>query len=391
MTADRGARRHEIWIVGALVLTSSLLGFRQGSPAHAASAETARKIVFDAYRTPEGNHEIYSMNPDGSAQTNLTQSPLYDVDPAIAPGGAKVAFVRQIRPGDHDLEIFVMNADGSDQRNLTDSSTIDRCPAWSPDARQIAFIRGEYPYGHPFEIYVMNADGSGSVNVSKTPTADDTCPTWSPDGMHIAYASEVNGSGDIVVVRYDGSERKNITNDSDSQWAPDWSPDGSRIAFSNWSTVEANRGIYTMTPEGGKRTKVVVGGSPTWSTDGQSIAYSGGHSIYRIDATGTRDPVALTTGAAGVDSDPDWESALVDLPPRHMPPAAMPARENCKVPGLVGLRLATAWSRIRRANCSVGRVTRVRSRQAGRVLGQSPRRSAIRPRHTAVRLLVGRR
>jgi beta-lactam-binding protein with PASTA domain len=49
--------------------------------------------------------------------------------------------------------------------------------------------------------------------------------------------------------------------------------------------------------------------------------------------------------------------------------------------------------RIRRNNCSVGRVRRVRSRRSlrGRVVGQSPRPGAIRRRGFLVNLLVGRR
>jgi len=64
---------------------------------------------------------------------------------------------------------------------------------------------------------------------------------------------------------------------------------------------------------------------------------------------------------------------------------------RCRVPRVVGLRLATARSRIRRANCAVGRIRRTRSSRVGRVLGQSPRPGARRPRGTRVDLLVGRR
>jgi beta-lactam-binding protein with PASTA domain len=56
------------------------------------------------------------------------------------------------------------------------------------------------------------------------------------------------------------------------------------------------------------------------------------------------------------------------------------------------LRLGQAKQRIRRANCSVGRVRRVRSRQAmrGRVLAQSSRPGAARRRGFPVKLVVGR-
>jgi beta-lactam-binding protein with PASTA domain len=61
------------------------------------------------------------------------------------------------------------------------------------------------------------------------------------------------------------------------------------------------------------------------------------------------------------------------------------------VPRVIGLRLGQARQRIRRAHCSVGRISRVRSRRVGRVLRQSPRAGAVRRRGFPVRLVVGRR
>jgi glucose/arabinose dehydrogenase len=74
--------------------------------------------------------------------------------------------------------------------------------------------------------------------------------------------------------------------------------------------------------------------------------------------------------------------------------AACPAARlviRCRVPRVLGLRLATARSRIRRAYCRVGRVRQQRSSRArGRVVGQSPRPGARRARGTRVHLTVSR-
>ncbi|HEV8688092.1 MAG TPA: PASTA domain-containing protein [Gaiellaceae bacterium] len=58
---------------------------------------------------------------------------------------------------------------------------------------------------------------------------------------------------------------------------------------------------------------------------------------------------------------------------------------------MIGLRLSTARTRIRRARCAVGRVRTARSTRVGRVIAQSPRPGAVRPRGTRVKLIVGRR
>lgn len=76
-------------------------------------------------------------------------------------------------------------------------------------------------------------------------------------------------------------------------------------------------------------------------------------------------------------------------PPPPPPPPPPPA--VCRVPRVIGLRLPSARSRIRRANCGVGRVRRARSRRVGRVIAQSPRAGARRPAGSRVKLVVGRR
>jgi Tol biopolymer transport system component len=71
--------------------------------------------------------------------------------------------------------------------------------------------------------------------------------------------------------------------------------------------------------------------------------------------------------------------------------AVPPVVPQCVVPRVVGLRLATARTRIKRAKCGVGRVRRARSRRVGRVLSQSPRAGSRRAQGTKVNLVVGRR
>ena len=114
----------------------------------------------DLFKDP---YDIFSMNPDGSDQTNLTNNPADDSAPAWSPDGTRVAFTSD-RGG--DLEIFLMNADGSNQTNLTNNSADDAFSTWSPDGTRIAFAT-DRPNG---EIFVMNADGSEQTNLTNDPS-----------------------------------------------------------------------------------------------------------------------------------------------------------------------------------------------------------------------------
>ncbi len=66
---------------------------------------------------------------------------------------------------------------------------------------------------------------------------------------------------------------------------------------------------------------------------------------------------------------------------------------RCVVPGVRGRKLTTAKKMIRHAHCSVGKISRKRSRilPPGRVLRQYPRAHSKRPAGTKVRLQVSRR
>jgi Glycosyl hydrolases family 25/PASTA domain len=76
-------------------------------------------------------------------------------------------------------------------------------------------------------------------------------------------------------------------------------------------------------------------------------------------------------------------------PPPQPPPPPPPV--ICRVPRVIGMRLANARARIRGAHCSPGRVRRVRVKRPGRVFGQKPRAGSRRPRGARVSLQVARK
>ena len=79
------------------------------------------------------------------------------------------------------------------------------------------------------------------------------------------------------------------------------------------------------------------------------------------------------------------------VPPRPPPPPATRPNRACVVPRVRGRTLARAKVLLVRANCRVGKVTRVRSRlKAGTVLKQAPPAGARRARGAKVALRVSR-
>ena len=110
---------------------------------------TNGRIVFVSSR--DGNYEVYSMNSDGSGQTNLSNNPAGELAPEWSPDGSKIVFT-SFRDG--NAEIYTMNADGTGQTRLTYNSATDSNPTWSPDGQKIAF-RSDRD-GGAFEIYTVD-------------------------------------------------------------------------------------------------------------------------------------------------------------------------------------------------------------------------------------------
>ena len=276
-------------------------------PAPAAVPGANGMIAFASRR--DGNYEVYVMEAEGSGQTNLTNSPGFDSDPAWSPDGSSIAFSSD---RDGDLEVYVMNADGSGQTNLTSNPGTDFQPAWSPDGSRIAFSSDR---DGDLEVYVMNADGSGQTNLTSNPGTDFQ-PAWSPDGSRIAFASLRDANYDVYVMNADGSGQTNLTRyPKGDDFDPAWSPDGSKIAFASGRGRHLAE-VLVMNADGSGQTNLTNNNAasdfgPAWSPDGSKIAFASSHEsdydVFLMNADGSGTVDRLTTDPE-IDLGPDWQA-----------------------------------------------------------------------------------
>ena len=78
------------------------------------------------------------------------------------------------------------------------------------------------------DVFAMDVDGSNVVVLADA-AGSEFDGAWSPDGRFVVYRDSTRGlneDDEIFVVRADGTEPRNITNDPANDWGPDWSPDG---------------------------------------------------------------------------------------------------------------------------------------------------------------------
>jgi hypothetical protein len=200
------------------------------------------------------------MGADGSSQTNVTNHPAFDLNPAWSPDGTRIAFTSD---RDGNYEIYTMNVDGSNQTNVTNNAADDFFPTWSADGSTIAFSSNR---GGDFDVYTMNSDGSNPTNITNDP-ADDFTGDWSPDGTRIAFASERDGDLEIYTMGADGSDVTKATDSPAEDLYPAWAPDGTKIAFASFR--DGDYEIYVMNPDGSAQvnlTNELAGGDfdPDW-------------------------------------------------------------------------------------------------------------------------------
>ncbi|MDP8969307.1 MAG: hypothetical protein M3N52_02140 [Actinomycetota bacterium] len=314
-------RRRGLTMLMVLLLLAPVVLLQAGSAGAVVPGANGR-IACEGGRGPDPqdpstfNPEVYTINPDGSGETILTDHPSRDGDPSWSPDATKIAF-ESFR--DDGSEVYVMNADGTGVTRLTfNGPAEDRGTSWSPDGTQIVFHSGRFQPAEPgpghsaLEIFTMNADGSNQVRLTEN-NFQDSLPSWSPDGTKIAFnTNRDNGDFEIYVMDVDGSNQTRLTNSPGEDAHPMWSPDGSKIVFHSRRT--GNLDIFVMNADGTGVTQLTDTPTfeffPVWSPDGEKITFTGNtldqsnFDVYVMNADGT--DITRITFSPGFDGRCDW-------------------------------------------------------------------------------------
>ena len=253
----------------------------------------AGRIVFSSNRS--GAWRIWMVNADGSGLKLLTQQETddQDVDPGFSPDGKSILFTstRGGKPG-----IWRMPADGSRPEKICEGDQAE----WSPDGLKMVLRRGER---------ILTRDLAGSKEQVITPEDWPHCssPAWSPDGKTIAFAARWEAGNGIFTVSAQGGKPTKVY-DQQGACEPHWSPDGSRLAY------ETETHICTINPDGTKNRPVTYFGGvqryARYSPDGkwlvfcQGVSEQGPWELYLIPATGGT-PQKLVEGSSNMY--PDWK------------------------------------------------------------------------------------
>jgi TolB protein len=174
------------------------------------------QIVYEVERAPGVDLYILDVDAprvDGQNPRPLVDDPTDSRFPVWSPDGSRIAFVTW---SEGNAEIFTIAPDGSALTNISRDPGWDISPSWSPDGRQIAFF--SVRAGGFRELFVMDSDGENLRRLTHARELNSgyfwTPPLWSPDGSEIAFQTVLDRSAEIVIVGLDGTNERAITQDT---------------------------------------------------------------------------------------------------------------------------------------------------------------------------------
>ena len=269
--------------------------------------------------------QLWTINIKSGARRLITEGDA--LQPSCSPHGYRIAYwSRPSRVGQRE-DIWTIPANGGEAVAVTKGTTIDLNPVWSPDGKHLYFSssrggsiniwrvpideRSGETLGEPEAVTSIGAatsplhlsfssDGRRLVYVAQDeirnlrkvafdPSAGKAVgepvsitrgsmqlwfPDPSPDGQWLTCSSMGN-QRHILIIRTDGTDLRDLTDDANRYFFPRWSPDGNRIAISSRRTGAYEVWVINRDGSGLQQLTQSHGGhySP-WSPDGGRIAYS---------------------------------------------------------------------------------------------------------------------
>jgi Tol biopolymer transport system component len=187
--------------------------------------------------------DVYTMRPDGSALTRLTDDPESRSGPiAWLTDGSRLVIARSDNVGDpnapYPLTLTLVLPDGTDPIELGIVAQQYGSLSYSPDSTRIAF-GGNGELGSQGIVVLDLARGT----LTQLSADGGHGQLWSPDGMRIAYQAFDGTSNEVRVVALDGSPPVTLAPDPSEDHPIRWTDvEGTlKVVFDSWRGTDQSK------------------------------------------------------------------------------------------------------------------------------------------------------
>ena len=150
---------------------------------------------------------------------------------------------KPIDPVNGGAQVGIVNAGGSDFRLITSGPNNNAFPSFAPDGERMVY-RTSGPAGQGLRI--MNLEDH---SVTALTNDYDNFPVWSPRGDLIAFMRRIGGYFQVLTIRPDGKDLRQLTHTRGNEAHIAWSPDGERLVFASSRMGFKDEALYTNSPQ----------------------------------------------------------------------------------------------------------------------------------------------
>ncbi|GAB4541190.1 MAG: hypothetical protein Fur002_09170 [Anaerolineales bacterium] len=206
-----------------------------------------------------GTFDLYLLAFEKKELLQLTRSVGNVVSPDYSPDGRQILFANRV--GDSPTALWVMNADGVNPHVLYQGAGDIVAAAWSPDGEKIAYAMS---VGVPleYEIFIMEANGKNHARISQGLRGIGGSLDWSPDGSHLLIYAGAYADKNIFKLDAQSGAFVQLTNSGNNAGAS-YSPDGRYIVFNSLRNND-QADLFIMRADGSNETQLTNDPEPEW-------------------------------------------------------------------------------------------------------------------------------
>ncbi|MCG3163293.1 MAG: Protein TolB [Acidobacteria bacterium] len=288
---SRGDANSQLWVVN--VTTGEQRRIDTGSGKDAVQPSWSPSGARIAYWGLRGTHrDIWTVPSRGGEPAAVTNDEATDWNPVWSPDGKYLYFASDSHGAMRFWRAPIDQTTGQtlgEREAVTGSGAESWHPSFSRDGKRLAYVN----YIVKENILRFEFDPQREIITGQqTPITGGarrvTAPELSPNGQWLAYYTFGSPQEDIFIVRQDGSEPRQLTNDRFRDRVPRWSPDGKRIAF--YSDRSGGYEIWIINSDGSGLRRLTECGDrncfyPAWSQDGTRLAfYKAGVNTFIVES-----------------------------------------------------------------------------------------------------------